>query len=348
MKTGQSLTVIAQELERQLKTKKDYVAPSRLLMMDSRGSDLRIGGKGSFGITELGHQQIAGRLAIPQQYYQRMRAEAPELLAANVNAWFQKDDQPRMIRTLDGKARALLSKSYRPLDNADMAEAVLPIIQEYGCRVESAELTETRLYIKAVTEKKTLEVKKGDIVQAGIVVSNSEVGCGSVKVEPMVWRLACSNGMIVNDAGLRKYHIGRHGELGDRAQEFLRDETRVADDKAFWMKAQDIVRGALDSDVFAQTVERLRGATTEKIECGVEEVCLRSAKRFGLGEVERAGILTHLAAGGDLSKYGLVQAVTRFSQDVESYDRATELERLGGEILELAGSEWKVLTKKGV
>lgn len=348
MKTGQTLTDIAKELERRVQTKKDFVAPSRLLALAEDGKTLMVGNKGDFGVTEVGHQQLAARLQIPQQYYQRMRETAPKLLAQNVNSWFREEPMTqRMIRTMDGKARAVLSKSYRPLDDADLAEAALPVIKEAGCRVESAQLTETRFYIKAVTEKVTFEVKKGDVCQAGIVISNSEVGYGSVKVEPLIFRLVCSNGMIAADAGMRKYHIGRHGDAGDQAQEFLRDETREADDKAFWMKVQDIVRGALDKDVFAKIAGRLLDATKEDIECGVEEIAQRSAKRFGLGEVERAGVLTHLAKGGDLTRYGLVQAVTRFSQDVESYDRATELERLGGEILELAGSEWKTLSKKG-
>jgi hypothetical protein len=41
--------------------------------------------------------------------------------------------------------------------------------------------------------------------------------------------------------------------------------------------------------------------------------------------------------------YGLVNAVTHFSQDVEDYDRATEFEALGGKLIELAPGDWKEL-----
>ena len=41
-------------------------------------------------------------------------------------------------------------------------------------------------------------------------------------------------------------------------------------------------------------------------------------------------MLRHLIEGGDLSAYGLVNAVTHFAQDVDDYDRATEFEALGG------------------
>ncbi len=36
---------------------------------------------------------------------------------------------------------------------------------------------------------------------------------------------------------------------------------------------------------------------------------------------------------------------TRTSQDVESYDRASELEQLGGQILELAPSQWRTIAE---
>jgi hypothetical protein len=35
----------------------------------------------------------------------------------------------------------------------------------------------------------------------------------------------------------------------------------------------------------------------------------------------------------DNSAFGLINAVTKASQDIDDYNRATELERLGGEIL---------------
>ena len=39
-------------------------------------------------------------------------------------------------------------------------------------------------------------------------------------------------------------------------------------------------------------------------------------------------MLRHLISGGDLSGYGLVNAVTHYSQEVGDYDRATDFEML--------------------
>lgn len=48
------------------------------------------------------HRQISTYLDIPLKYYERMRKEAPELLAYNVNRWLQRvEPAPRMLRTLE-------------------------------------------------------------------------------------------------------------------------------------------------------------------------------------------------------------------------------------------------------
>ena len=73
------------------------------------------------------------------------------------------------------------------------------------------------------------------------------------------------------------------------------------------------------------------------------EVVRGAGRRLGLTDDEGKGVLRHLIEGGDLSRYGLYTAVTRQSQDVEDYDRATELERIGAQVIELPKSEWREL-----
>lgn len=239
MKTGKTLVELATELERQSTVKKDFIASTSSLEMTNNG-EIAIDSDTTsqqFPVTDHAHSQIAARLDIPAKYYNRMKAEAPELLAANVNEWFRSKPERRMVRTLDGEMRAFLSERYRRLDNFDLAEAVLPILAEMGegIRIVSTELTNSRMYIKAINERLELEVRKGDVVQAGIAISNSEVGLGALKVEPLIYRLVCTNGMIAQDYSKKRYHVGRSADEGE-AYELFRDETLKADDHAFFMK----------------------------------------------------------------------------------------------------------------
>ena len=86
-----------------------------------------------------------------------------------------------MVRSMDygsGQvARALLSERYRRIDNMEIATSVLPLFagnDQY--EVMSCEVTENRLYLKVVNHRLEMEVRKGDIVQAGVMISNS-AGC---------------------------------------------------------------------------------------------------------------------------------------------------------------------------
>jgi hypothetical protein len=352
MKSGRSLVNLAQELERQLVTKQDMVVPSSLMRChtDEVGSCKMMieetGGVGKYGITNLARRQLAEKLKIPFAYFERMRVEQPALLDRNVNTWLQTDNERRMIRTLDGQVRAVLSDRYRRLDNFDLAENVLPILQRLpDARFESVELTETKMYIKLVTPRLQYEMTPGDVVQAGIVITNSEVGHGTLSVQPLVYRLVCSNGLIASDRALRKTHVGRILQSDDEAITVFRDDTLAADDKAFFLKVRDVVEAAVSEATFRQVVEKMKKTLDIKLTGDPVKTVEVLANRYTLNEIERVGVLRHLIVEGDLSGYGLVNAVTHYSHDVEDYDRATEFEALGGKLIELPASEWKGLAE---
>ena len=224
MKHGRTLTELAQELTRQREVKRDFLIDTRNLVMDAApAGDFTLTMENPtqrqntvLGINDIAHRQMGTTLGIPAKYYDKMRQEHPDLLAANVNGWFQQQPLTRMVRTLDGTARAFLSDRYRRIDNFEIAEAVLPII--FGIEdayVESCEVTDRRMYLKVVNPRLQTEVVPGDMVQSGILITNSEVGMGSMAVQPLMYRLVCSNGMVVNDAATRRYHIGRGNEANE-------------------------------------------------------------------------------------------------------------------------------------
>lgn len=349
MKQGRTIVQLAQELERQRFIRRDYLSDTRNLgISTAKGVSkltLSIGTNiETFTLNELAHKQIADRLQIHHRYYNKMRIEYPDLLDNNINSWFSKTPERRMIRTLDGKVRAFLSDRYRRLDNLELADAVLPIIQEMkSAEVVSSQVTDTHMYIKVINKKLKAEVAVGDVVQAGIVISNSEVGLGSLKVEPLLFRLVCKNGLIVKDFAQKRYHVGKQIDSDDSAYEIFSDETLAQDDKAFFMKVQDTVRTAIDEIKFNLSVEKLRAAMSESTGPDPVKTVEVLADQYILNQNERGSILRHFIIGADNSKYGLINAVTRASQDIEDYTRATELERLGGELLTVPVGKSKLI-----
>ncbi len=342
MKQGRTLEQLGMELQRQRAARKDFVADTRNLEFYTNGgvstlSILMDDKRADFPVGSLAHQQIAYRLQIPYRYYQRMQEQQPSLLDDNVNTWLQENPERRMIRTMDGNVRAFLSDRYRRLDHLELCSAVLPIIHEMkGASIESCEVTESHLYLKVINKKLKAEVTVGDVVQAGFVISNSEVGLGSLRVEPLVYRLVCKNGMISKDYAQKRYHIGKQAEgNGEEAYEIYSDETLQQDDKAFFMKVQDTVRCAVDEARFMLTVNKMREAMQIPMEHDPVKTVELLADKFMLNQNERGDVLRQLFMSGDSSRYGLVNAVTAASKIASDYERATELERIGGEILAL-------------
>ena len=352
MKQGLTLQELSAEIERQSYAKKDFVAhtPKLSFTPDDRGLRLCLDGHGDFAITHNAHNQIADRMAIPHKYYHRMLENAPDLLSLNVNHWFLEEPDKRMVRTLDGQARAYLSNRYRPMDHHDLATAVLPLILNSGATVQSCHITPSKIFIKGVVEhiQATIPAPDGGrqqtpvVVSPGIVISNSETGEASLTIQPAVHFLKCTNLATWAQHSLRRRHIGQIlTDTDDDTQQFLSDRTKSLSDAALWSRVSDLTIAALEGKVFDTIVEELIQARTNQIKPGaVTPTVEKLAQRSNLPDAERSGILEYLMQGGDYTQFGLSNAVTRYSQDVDNYDRATYLEELGGEIITLPRHDW--------
>ena len=319
---------MAQELLRQSKAKQDYLVNtgSLSLSVTTDAPQLRVTENGldkiaPLDIRQTAHRQLGTYLGIPQKYYELMRTDAPELLAYNANYWFSQKNELRTLRTMDGCARAFLSNRYRRIDNLDIASVTLPVIGELPeARFVSTQITDDFMYIKVVNPRLQADVVPGDVVQAGVIISNSETGLGSVTIQPLIYRLVCSNGMVINDAKTRRNHVGR-AATSDEDFSIYSNETLLADDHAFVLKIKDTVRAAISEARFAQAVSRMRESTEAMLDTKqLPAIVKLASSSFGITEDESNGVLEHLITGGDFSLYGLANAVTRFSQDVESYD----------------------------
>lgn len=343
MKQGKSLMELGGELQRQRKSRKDFIADSRSLKFHTQSngiSILRISTDNKnyeFVISDIAHLQIASHLNIPARYYKKMQTDSPQLLDHNVNTLLETKSERRLIRTLDGKVRAFLSDHYRCLDNLELCAAVLPVVQEMkGATIASCDLTSERLYLKVINKRLKAEVDKNDMVQAGYVVSNSEVGLGSLSVEPLIYRQFYKNGLICKEFSIKKYHVGRPVHHSDADAYELYSESIVSqDDRAFFKKVQDVVRAAIDESKFQLILNKLRQAKQIPLAYAPIKVVQSLADNIQLSQQEQKQILHQLLLSGDYSRYGLMNAVTTASQLSTTYERATELERIGGEILSM-------------
>jgi len=342
MNTGYTLSEFAREVQRQAAAKRDFRTPVKALDVTEHGK-ITIANEG-FGIKQTGHEHLSLLTEIPRAYYNRMLADAPVLWADNVNHWIHGSDEQKLVRTIDGGMRAVLSPKYRVIDYVDTTEAILPVLLEEfkDVDVQAAQLTDRRMYLKATRRALTHEPRVGDIVNGGVTISNSEIGAGYWKVEPFIYRLICKNGMTVPDAALRKMHVGRHAGLVEEAVEVFSEETVREDLRVLMMKMKDVVRAALDEVRFREIAGRLTEGTDRLLpRLEAPAIVKEVTRKYALGDAAGEGILARLAAGADYTQYGLANAITNLANDPGmDADTATEFERAGGAIAMLPDEEW--------
>lgn len=348
MNTGMDLSTLAANLMKRAEAKRDYLIDSRELQFEpvgSAGCAVHIPEVGFYEPTENFHQQLAAHTGIPQRYYDRVRSNSRELWLSNVRHWLDTEPSRRMVRcinSIDGSqpvARAFLSDRYRRIENEEIARTVLPILLDNpDARVVSCNVSDDSFYIKALFPKLEREVRKGDPVQSGIVVSNSETGRGTFKTSPFVYRLVCTNGMIAESA-LNVRHVGRRVDADEDLSVF-KDETLEADDRALMLKVRDVVNSAMDEARFSALVERMvNAAESEAIERPIKAVEVMS-KSLGLNSKQGEDVLVSLLRNGDTTQWGMVNALTEQANTCEDYEISTWFEQLGGQVLNLSRTEW--------
>jgi hypothetical protein len=366
MKQGRTLPDLAEELRRQADAKRDILAPADeiRLMTDGLtrlslcGSDAEEG----YEVSDLAHGQIAEYAGIPKPFYDRLRADGDMRSLLHVaRDWEMFEDRSlfdvllghllkkksgerRLVRTLDGTARAFLSDSYSvDLDNFDVFRMAAASIEQAGLgpeHVASCEVTEKRLYLKVVSPKLEAVVRptnlhsgsgmlrEPQVVQAGFVLSNSETGQGALSVRQVVYKLMCTN-LWIQEKTTRQRHLGRALQA-DESGGVYRDDTRLADARARLLKIRDHIAEALDETRFQTLIGRMQETTGMRLTGDIEKTVELSAQRFGLLQSEKEDVLRNLIEGADLSVWGLTNAITATAQHAKSYDRATELEIIGG------------------
>ena len=309
--------------------------------------------------TALADAGIAEKLAIPAPYLRRLRAQHIDLYDANVNTWLSDEPDRRfLVRGLHdrqcgtGVARALLSDSYRVVDNLDVLMAVLQGIRTAGIEVDVArcDLTERRMYVKVRAPQVAEHAPElladyrspftgargadNPLVFAGFVVSNSETGHGSFALTPQLTVQVCDNGMTLTRDAMREVHLG--GRLADGAVRWSADTQHALLDLVV-KQARDAVTTFLDRGyVRAKLAEITRHARVPITDPQATLEHVGKALRFTAEQ--QATILSHFVQGADITSGGVLHAVTSAAQTLPDADTAHELERAGLRAMMLAAT----------
>ena len=320
------LQSLIDELERQKPLKWDKRINSSQIEMIPFEDHIRfqLQGRDAFPILKPCHNQIADKLEIPLKYYQKMGTEVPELLVKNVNTWLKRKERDFFIRGLGNSIRAFLSDRYRVIDHLDVLYCSLNELQAHEAEIEDCYLSEIEMNIKVKSQKlKDFIRSKDDLIVGGLFFTNSETGHKALRVEPRLFRVKCSNGMIVEEFVTREIHIGN--------DEF---------DEVIYLSIKRSIRELFGR--FGEIVQALKESTEVKIS-NPQKVISNLVEHYKLSEVQKDNILMAFGAEPEYDKYGIANAVTRAAQEEETWEKSTELERIGGRLISLPIEEFKAL-----
>jgi hypothetical protein len=266
--------------------------------------------------------QLCNRLGIPAPYFRKC---PPELQDAQANYWLRKGEhkpgEKWLLRAKDNEAnsstlRAVLSERYSPLDNATLLDELRPLLPD-SYRVDWFGLADESLHLRIVDPQRYREVLPNDALTVGIHLANSEVGCRSLTVDALVYRLVCTNGLIrlVKGKSLmrqRHLYVSEHrfvGALGEAIECALQESERF--------------------------LEQLKAATQTPIP-QIEQVMEKIGEKWHLSEevqqAARQSLLKEPALQQE-SLYGLVNAYTAAAQGLPDEMRY-DLEVLAGNLAE--------------
>jgi hypothetical protein len=275
-----------------VKPSDENLPPQLALAVPQNGLAMTIG--------DVAHGQLSQRLKIDLPYYKRMVAEAPELLAQNLNWWMEHKPEERMLRMLRVEAlsaeqqkaagsigarlflRGVLGKGYRTIDDADLIAEALPRIVANGGLLRDFSIDERRLYAKFATPARDVKQiiaearsrgrftqhvigEVSEVISSGVVIRHSEVGFASLSASVYDELLRCLNGMVgVNEISIRHVGSKNQGE-GDGDVRYLSDETTLLENAALLSKVGDAIDRSFQIEPVAERMVKLLNAKQEVV-----------------------------------------------------------------------------------
>lgn len=262
-----------------------------------------------------------------------------------------------------GIARGLCSDRFRIIDHLDAITGVLEGAQQAGVEitVDACQLTERRMSVdficpdvavkagdllanyrspfnqdgvkrnggwdleraRAAAANEGKGFKAGDepVLWAGFQMANSELAGGAFTLCPRVVINVCRNGLKLTEDIFRKRHLGAKLD----AEIDYSSKTQELNLEMIVSQTTDLVRAWLAPEYVENVVTRL-AAAEGPLSAPPAEAIEKMCTHLHYTEEQRNGILSHFIMGGQMTKIGVVNAITSFAQTVDSPDAAHDLE----------------------
>lgn len=342
---------------------------------------------GIYRPTKVADEGISAKLGINLAYLRRLREQRPDLWDANVNGWlhgddlagYPADDRTFLVRLFQadgdglGVARAMLSDSYKVIDNLDALMASLDGIRLAGTDVEfdGLDLTERRLYARVVAPQIRAYAPAllagyrspfgGEVYIPGRNWTPGQARAAAAReghgyepgTEPVLFAgFVIANSEVGDGAwsitprivaeicgnGLQiTADVARAVHLGSRHEEGVVRYTADTLEKELALitaRARDAVTTFLSPDYLQAKVTEIQRKAGVPVR-HPEETVRHVAKTAKISDEMADAILAFFIRGGQLTAGGVMQAVTSVAQTLDDADAAHDLEAQALRVMDL-------------
>jgi len=216
--------------------------------------------------------QLASVAGIPKLYVNRLRDGKlweKQLLVTNLRELFHKSEfkerkgQSAMFlhRLVGTELRGFLSRSYnRHLASAPLLRAFVEACEQVGAKPIEATASDVKLSLKCYLPY-VFEPVDGEFVGIGTNWTNSDFGCGKLKVSLSVMRISSGTASVLEDK-VSRVHLGSIIQESDIE---MSDETAAKEVEAIASAIRDAVNTQLEPGPVHKLLEVIRLAHEQEV-----------------------------------------------------------------------------------
>lgn len=259
-------------------------------------------------------KQLISRIGYDVKVYEGLSNDINRLAMNYLNQKYEKQTMTKFRVVDNNQVRAILSDRYEDFDVLELLETIQPVVNDMDGQVRWYDNSDQVMHLAVTFPNTSVEVKKGDVVESGIWLSDSEVGFRSVTVGLYTYTLRCTNGLIARTNGdfFRFRHIGD----GDMIRQAIKEGIN-----AILLKSHGII------DKFKAAMNK---AIKDK-DTFLENIC--KDNQFTQSEFKEL-IMNMSGSNEDLDNlYGLTQAVS-FAANKQSGEDAYKTQTLALTVLD--------------
>ena len=301
---------------------KDFVVPSSEIQFGVQNNiipkilfakhDLKSGDMENHNLSMSDHafSQLCSKIGVPVRFMRKcMEDKHPQIVADSVNTYLQEQKNKTMfVRTNNDHIRGILSEKYSVLDAPDILESIEEVLP--NAPVKGFYMNDERLHARILGSP--LNIPNEDLFW-GLQIDSSDVGRSILKVQFLLYKQVCTNGLVVSKGG-GSIFTQRH--IGITKQEFITEFRDGISNipNVITMITEDIARSKHEMTSKVITIMVQSAIDSLKLDKTLEEKILDTTSKYGK------------------SKWGVVNALTEISQKY-TLEKRLEIEEYAGILL---------------